>query len=199
LLPLDAARLAEVEAAGELAHHHQIRRPAHLGPQRRGLRQGRVAAYRPQVGEQVHVPPQAEEARLPAHVGGYRLVARAAHGAEQHGVGGEHLFALVRRQQRTVGAEGRHAEGHLAHRAAEAAMVVEPGNDAQGLARHLGTDPVTGQGDELETVLAHGRAPSSHSSETGFISYDGRRRAAVVVTGRAPLENFAGPRARTEP
>ena len=85
--PVAVARLPEVGAAGELAHHHQVDAAHHLGAQRGALDQARVHAHRAQVGEHPQRGAQPEQPGLAALVAAEVVPLRPADGAEQHGVG----------------------------------------------------------------------------------------------------------------
>ena len=89
-------RVAEVDAAGQLADDEQVGAGDPLLAQRAGADQGRAGPDRAQVGVEAHPLAQAEQALLGARrvgVGGVPF--RAADGAEQDRVGGpagvEHL------------------------------------------------------------------------------------------------------------
>ena len=93
--PFEAA-VAEVDAAGQLAHHEQVGALDPLALERARVEQRRAGPHRAQVGEQAEPLAQAEQALLGARlrrVGGVPL--GAADGGEQHGVGAaagvEHL------------------------------------------------------------------------------------------------------------
>ena len=62
----DLLRLAEIDAAGELAHDDDVEALDHLALQGGGVGEGRVADRRAQVGEQAEILAQAQEARLGA-------------------------------------------------------------------------------------------------------------------------------------
>ena len=90
------AAVAEVDAAGELAHDEQVGALDALALERAGVEQRRARPHRAQVREQAEPLAQAEQALLGprlARVGGVPL--RAADGGEQHRVGAaaglEHL------------------------------------------------------------------------------------------------------------
>ena len=84
----DLLRLAEIDAAGELAHDHDVEALDQLALQGRGVGEGRVADRRAQVGEEAEILAQAQEARLGADLVSDIRPFRAAHRAEQDRVGG---------------------------------------------------------------------------------------------------------------
>ena len=106
-----ARLLAEVDAAGELAHDEQVGALDDLAAQRAGVVERRQRADRAQVRVQAQALAQAEQALLGARrVGVGRVPLRAADGGEQHGVGaaagGEDLVG----QRDAVGVDRRAAE-----------------------------------------------------------------------------------------
>ncbi len=94
---LDAARLAEIDAAGELADDHHVEPADDLRLQRRGIDERIEDHRRPQVGEQRQVLAQAQQAALGLLGERQRVPLRAADGAEQHGIGGERIRHRPRR------------------------------------------------------------------------------------------------------
>ena len=84
---LAAARLAEVEAAGELADHHEVRPLHHRALERRGVHQHRKALRGAQVGEEVQLLADAEEAALRPRLLREVVPLGPAHRAEEDGVG----------------------------------------------------------------------------------------------------------------
>ena len=138
-----AAGLAEVDAAGQLAHDQQVGAGDPLLAQRAGADQRRAGPHRPQVRVEAHPLAEAEQALLGAgRVGVGRVPLRPADGAEQDRVGGaagvEHLVGqgdavLVDREP----ADQALVELELAQRLEQEA----------GGGDDLGTDPVAGQDD----------------------------------------------------
>ena len=136
-------RLAEVDAAGQLADDEQVGAGDPLLAQRAGADQRRARPHRAQVGVQAHPLAQPEQALLGARrvgVGGVPL--RAADRAEQDGVGGaaglEHLV-------------GEGGAVRVDRAAADQALVeLELAERLEQLRRggdDLGADPVAGQDD----------------------------------------------------
>ena len=127
----------------------------------RGLGERGIADGGAQVGEQVEVLAQPQQAGLGAHLVGHLVPLRPADGAEHDGVGG---FGLGQRL-----AVERHAElvdGGAADEAGlglelHLALLVEEGDDALHLGHHLGPDAVAGQ--EQQGMCGHGRPPSASS------------------------------------
>ena len=83
----DLLGLAEIDAAGQLAHDQDVEALDELALQRGGVGERRIADGRAQVGEQAEILAQPQQAGLGAHVVGDLVPLRAADGAEQHGVG----------------------------------------------------------------------------------------------------------------
>ena len=89
---LDPARLAEIDAARQLAHDHQVEPGDELALQARCVGERLEDHRRAQIGEQVHLLAQLEEAALGLQFERQLLPFRAADRAEQHGVAGERLL-----------------------------------------------------------------------------------------------------------
>ena len=83
----DAARLAEIDVAGQLAHDQDVQPRHHLGRSVEAPRQFRVHLRRAQIGEQAEFLAQAEDRLLRALGARQRVVLRVADGAEQDRVG----------------------------------------------------------------------------------------------------------------
>ena len=137
-----AAAVAEVDAAGELAHDEQVGALDALAAQRAGVEQRARRADRAQVGEQLEPLAQAEQALLGARL---RRVGRvplgAADGGEQDGVG------VLAGLERLGGERG----AVLVDRGAADEVVgqlegADPVEDLAGGVHDLGPDPVTGKG-----------------------------------------------------
>ena len=136
-----ALLLAEVDAAGELAHDEDVGALDDLGPQRARVDERRARADRPEVGEEAEALAQAEEALLRAglvRVG--RVPLRAADRPEQDGVGLAALLEDVVGERDPVLVDRRAADEVLL--VGEVADGVE---DLDGGRDDLGADPVAGQ------------------------------------------------------
>ncbi len=116
---------AEVQAAGQLAHDHQV---------------DVAVAHRPQVRVRVELAAELQQPLLGTPRG--RLPARAADGAQQHRVGRLDGGAHVRRERVAVLVDRVAAERqvHLAH--TEAEQLARRVDHAPGLGHHLGADAV---------------------------------------------------------
>ena len=82
----DAAWLAEIDAAGALAHDHDVEPAHHVGLEGRGVDQRVQHDGRAQVGEQAEFAAQGEDGEFGPVVEAEMVPLRAADGAEQHGV-----------------------------------------------------------------------------------------------------------------
>ena len=78
---------AEVNAAGELPHHHQVNPLDHLALEAAGIDQGRNDFDRPQVGEEAKPCPEAEQARFGPLFARQAVVLGAANRSEQNRIG----------------------------------------------------------------------------------------------------------------
>ena len=94
----DLLGLAEVGAAGQLAQDEDVEALHHLAPQRGGLGQRGIADGGAQVGEQVEVLAQPQQAGLGPDLVGHLVPLRPAHGAEQDGIGGVGLGQRLARR-----------------------------------------------------------------------------------------------------
>ena len=121
--------LAEVDAAGQLAHDQQVGAVDDLALQRAGVVERRQRPHRAQVGVQPEALAQPEQALLGARLGGVgRVPLGPADGGEQDGVGG------LAGGQRLVGERGAVRVDRGA--AEQVLLVVEVGADgAQNLER----------------------------------------------------------------
>ena len=103
----DAARLAEVDAGGQLADDQDVEAGHHLALQRGEVGQRVEALRRAEVGVEVHLLAQPQQPALGLQREVERVVLRPADRAEQHRVGGlrpGHRRVGQRRAVRVVGA-----------------------------------------------------------------------------------------------
>ena len=78
---------AEVNAAGELPHHHQVNALDDLALEAAGIDKGRNDFDRSQVGEQAKPCPEAEQPRFGALLPRQAVVLGAANRGEQNRIG----------------------------------------------------------------------------------------------------------------
>jgi hypothetical protein len=153
----DGFRLAEIDAAGELAQNHDVEARNQLALERRRVGERRIGHRRPQVGVEHEILAQAEKARLRPHVERHAVPFRPADRAEDdrvnrfrpgHGlVGDRDLVGVVgtAADQSVLGLERAHAVG------------VHPRDQLFDLGHDLGADAVAGEQKEL--VGRHGWMP----------------------------------------
>ena len=138
-------RLAEVDAAGQLAHDEQVDALDDLAPQRRGIGEPGDDGRGPQVREEAEILADAQQPLLGAHVDGERVPLRPADRAEQHRPAVAADVDDLVAQRRAVGVDRGAADQLLDELEREAL----PGRDrlehAAGLHDHLGADAVSGQ------------------------------------------------------
>src|SRR5689334_21685939 len=79
----DAARLTEVDVAGQLAQDQDVETRHHLGPQRRSVGELRKNRRGTEIGEQVQLLPEPEDRLLGPLFARQRIVLRTADRAEQ--------------------------------------------------------------------------------------------------------------------
>ena len=87
----DLLRLAEIDAAGQLAQDQDVEPLDQLALQRRGVGERRIADRRAEIGEDAELLPEPEQRRLGPMLVGDLVPFRPADRAEEHGVGGERL------------------------------------------------------------------------------------------------------------
>ncbi len=79
-----AARLTEINVAGKLAHDHQIKAGYDFRFQGRGRGQFGVEQCRTQIGKQIELLADAQEAALRAHIARQTVILPVTHGTQQH-------------------------------------------------------------------------------------------------------------------
>ncbi len=141
----DGFGFAEIDAAGELAHDHDIEALDHLALQARGVGERGIAHRGAQVREQAEFLAQAKQPRLGPRIIRDAVPLRTANRAEDHGVGshclrhgriGNALLARViggTADQALLGLEMRNA------------FRVQPADQAIHLGHYFGADTVTGE------------------------------------------------------
>ena len=119
---------------------------------------------RAQIGEQLHLLAQAQQAALGLQREGQIVPFRAADRAEQHGVGGPAPCFIVASVKGVPCASiGGAADQILVDLEAGDALAVEPVDDARDLAHHLRADAVAGQ-EQKFLVRRHDRLIRSRGS-----------------------------------
>jgi hypothetical protein len=153
----DGLRLAEIDAAGQLAQNHDVEALDQLALEARGVGERRIGHSRPQIGVERELLAQPQQPRLGPRIVGHLVPLRTAHRAEDHRVGGGRLR------------HGGVGDGDLVRVVGGAAhqpfLDVEPGDallfQETDQPFHLGhdfrTDAVAGEQEEL--VGGHGWFP----------------------------------------
>ncbi len=142
---LHAARLAEVDAAGELAHDHDVQPGHHLGAQGGCTGQLRVEDGRAQIGEQVQAGAQPQQALFGAQGHVQVVPAVAAHRPEQDGVRLAGQAQGLLGQGVAVGVIGAAADQGPLLLDVQAVGLAQEIEDLDRLGDHFGTDAVPGQ------------------------------------------------------
>ena len=106
----DLLGLAEVGAAGQLAQDQDVEAFDVLAPERGGFGERGIADGGTQVGEQVEVLAQAQQAGLGAVLVGDLVPLRPADGAEHDGIGGFRLGQRLAVERHAVLVDGRAAD-----------------------------------------------------------------------------------------
>ncbi len=131
---------AVVDAAGQLAHHHQIETAHDLGAQRRGFFQTREDAHGTQISVELVIPTQDEERVLGTLFQRLALVFGKPDAAKENRVAPIAELASLRGERRKPTRERGAADGFL--------DVLDVGThatqDRDGSMRHLGADAVPG-------------------------------------------------------
>ena len=156
----DLLGLAEIGAARQFAQDEDVEALDVLALERGGLRQRRVADGGAQVGEQVEVLAQAQQAGLGADLVGHLVPFGPADGAEDDGVGGLRLGQRLVRQRHAVLVDGGAADQAGLGLELRLALLVEEGNQPLDLGHHLRADAVAGK--QQKRVRGH-RSPRQKS------------------------------------
>ena len=155
-----AALVAEVDAAGQLAHDEQVGALDALAPQRARVVERGQRADGTQVRVQAQALAQAEQPLLGPRRGGIGGVPlRPADGGQQHRVG---PAARRERRRRSARCRARRSRRPPKHVLLER-EVAEPAEQLDRRRHDLGADPVAGQGDDAlaGTALAEARGSRS--------------------------------------
>ena len=145
----DLLRLAEIDAAGQLAHDHDVEAVDEVALQRGGVGERRVADRRAEIGEQLEVFAQAKQPRLGPLVVWHAVPFGAADGAEHDGVGGERLLHGRLGDGLAMGVIGAAADEVGLGLDGREAAGIDPGDEAADLGHHLGADAVAGKQQEI--------------------------------------------------
>ena len=142
---LYAARLTEVDAAGQFAHDHDVEARDDIGLERRGVREGGIDHSRAQVGEEFHLLAQAQEGALGPHGKVEPVPAWTTDGAEENGVNRLRPLEGVVGQRHAVGVDAGATDEGFPDVDVETVFPVEPVDHAPRGIHDLRSDPVAGQ------------------------------------------------------
>ncbi len=142
---LDAARGAEIEASGQLAHDEQIGAAHDFGAKRRGRDEGIKQDGGAKIGEDAQTPPQLQQPRLGLERGRIRIEFRSADGAKEHGI------ALKTPLSRPIGErharfpKGDSTDREIGQLEPMAEQFLDRAQDLDGLRDHLRPNAIAGQ------------------------------------------------------
>ena len=142
------ARFAEIHARGQLAHDHDIQARHDFFFQRRKVGQSVKALRGAQVGKQVHLFAQPQQAALGLDREIELVIFRPAYSAQQNAV---HLLRLghggvgQRRAMRILSATAHQIFGHIKF---DPALGIKPRDDLFNFAHNFGADAVTGKDED---------------------------------------------------
>ena len=139
-----AARLTEIDVAGQFAQDHDVEPGHDFVLQRRSIRQFGVQQRWSQIGEQPEFLANAQQSLLRTHGPGQRVVFRTADCAEQHGIGCLRQCQCLRRQRILGGVIAGSADRRLFHFDLQA-VARQALKHLYRLLDDFGTDSVTGQ------------------------------------------------------
>ena len=150
----DFFRRAEIRATGQFAQNENIQAFDQLTLQGRGFSKRRIAQSRSQIGEQIQILAQPQQARFRPVLVRHLVPLRPAHGAEQHSV--SHLGLgnrlICHGHAVLVVADAAHKRGFRLER--DFALLIEKRNHALHLRHNFGADAVTWE--QQEGVGGHG-------------------------------------------
>ena len=120
---------------------------------------------RTQIGKQLEPAAQTDDPHLGAIVERLVVILRAADRAKQHRIGFERLGHGLLGQRLAMHIDRGAAHQPVRNLEAQAALLLEPGEHAQGFAHDLGANAVTGEDEEF---LGHAGAPNEKRKESSF-------------------------------
>src|SRR5216683_1282383 len=160
-----APLLAEVQPAGQLAHHHQVHVLQQLGLERRRLHQAGMDADRTQVGVQLQLLAQAEQPLLRTHRR-VRVPLRPSDGPEEHRVRAPAQGKRLRGQRRACLVHRHSADERFLQLETMPAARRDRLQHAHALRDHLGPDAVSAQDRDQRSHAASSQAAISPDCES---------------------------------
>ena len=163
----DLLRLAEIDAAGQLAQDQDVEPLDQLALQRRGVGERRIADGGAEIGEDAELLAQPQQRRLRALLVGHLVPFRPADRAEDHRIGGERLRHRRLGDRHAMRVVGGAADQILLDLEGAEPGLVHEGDDRLHLGHDLRADAVAGKkedavrhlgiaGEEAETALLLG-------------------------------------------
>ena len=146
---LDLLRLAEIDAAGQLAHDHDVEAVDAVALQRGGVGERRVADRRAEIGEELEILAQAQQACFGALLVRHTVPFGTADGAEHHGIGLKRAPHGLIGNRLAMGIVGAAADEVGLGLDASVTTRIDPGDDALDLGHHFGADAVAGKKQEF--------------------------------------------------
>ncbi len=150
--------LTEVRAARQLAQNEDVQSLDQLALEARRFGERRVANRRTQVGEEIELLPQPEQARLGADLVGDLVPLRSADRAEDDGIGGLGLGEDFLGQRRAVLVDRAPAAERLLGPDLGLALLGEKRDETIDFGHDLGANAVAGKQEQI--VCRHGEPPS---------------------------------------
>ena len=144
----DFLGLAEISAARQFAQDQDVQALDVLALEGRGLRQRRVADGGAQIGEQIEVLAQAQQARFGTNRISHLVPFGPADGTEYNGVRRTRQAQSLIRQRHAVLVDGGPTDQRRRGVEAHLPLLVEEGNEALDLGHHLRADAVAGKQQE---------------------------------------------------
>ena len=141
----DGLRLAEINAAGELAQDHDVEAFDQFALERRGVGQSRIGHRRAQIGVEREILAQAQKPRFRPHLIRHAVPFRPADRAEQDRVGGLRLGHGLVGDRDLVRVVAAAADQPFLGREPGDALVVEESDQLFDLGHDFGADAVAGR------------------------------------------------------
>jgi hypothetical protein len=151
-----ALLVAEIDAAGQLAHDQQVHAGEQMRLDRCRAKCGRMRCHRTQVGVKAQCLAQGEQALFRAHAGVRVRPLRPAHRTQQYGIGVLAGVQRLLRQRRAAGINGGAANQVMLEVEAMAEVACHRSQHVNGGCGDFRTNAVTGQDNDFSM---HGAIP----------------------------------------